>query len=806
MKITAIQQHPIVRWLIQARRIPLLFGVTIIAGIFYHYAPTLTVVWILLSLLLQSGLFRLFDFVKKHLFLGGAIYCVVGLLFLFAASGMIYLGYGTKGFAPEDPSLQLNFLVWFLTPQSVLTTSYLGYTFALFLLFTFFIASVAYYFTLVRYRVLMSFVVMIFPFAIYAKENETMPIPSIIILLVCYFAVMIYCRQAHAEDSEIVQRYEPNANSTLSMPSKKSAYSGTKPELLDGKFLHAAGMFLAAASIFVLILPKPEVEADRTFLDTMLSFSTLSDYLMNAISGFADSSDGGSYTPSGYSRALYYTKAEEMLNLRIRTFTSYDYDSDSWYASDYDRSPAQSDGDFVVKDGFETVSVSPDPAKLIEVIQHAAVAHPEFAQKWNLETFAGLPVEREQYVYPLEVQSASTGTFVFPVPNHVQSMKPTNQYGLNILLYQSQNEIMFRYSRAGYYRDTYSAEYLSGKFAESDAAQALMRVSSTDTWEQFLQDLAEHTDDALVQDALADYHNALDYAEHDVESHTPASVQALADELMANLDAGGLHSDYDKAMAIRDYLKYNGGFLYSLTYPITDEDNVETFLFKNKTGVCYQFASAMAELCRAAGLCTRYVEGYSMNQEDDRLIGGSQWDYVITTEHAHAFVDVFIAGYGWMMLDATAGNAQESARASGSVIAALQYSGLILFGAALVLIVLLYWIIPILREKWFRRWYQKHRDAEGVQAAFARLRKQWRADPAQTARALCAEKCAFLQVDLSELLAGFEQTVYADHCNAETADRVFQVYCAAYDAWKPAHKAAAKAARQSRKARKKQTA
>ena len=51
-------------------------------------------------------------------------------------------------------------------------------------------------------------------------------------------------------------------------------------------------------------------------------------------------------------------------------------------------------------------------------------------------------------------------------------------------------------------------------------------------------------------------------------------------------------------------------------------DNVRTFLFENKQGVCYQFASAMTELCRAAGLNVRYVEGYAMQQEDDRLVVG----------------------------------------------------------------------------------------------------------------------------------------------------------------------------------------
>ena len=208
MKLAAtLRENPLLRRLIQPKRIPLLFSVTIVAGIFYHYAPKLTWLWIILSLVLQGLLFKLFDYVKKHPLIGGIAYVMTGALFVFVAVGFIRLGMATPPFAPEEATRQLDFLVWFLTPQSVLTTGgfdetgaevisrsmellsteYLGYTIALFTLFTMFIATTAYYFTLVRYRVLMSFVVMIFPFAIYAKENETMPVPSIIILLLCYF-------------------------------------------------------------------------------------------------------------------------------------------------------------------------------------------------------------------------------------------------------------------------------------------------------------------------------------------------------------------------------------------------------------------------------------------------------------------------------------------------------------------------------------------------------------------------------------------------------------------------------------------
>lgn len=793
-----IRRNPLLRWLFQAQRIPLLFSVTIVSGIFYHYAPNLTWLWIILSMVLQAGLFRLYDFVKQHPLVGGVLYVITGFASLFAAGIFIQLGAESPFWAPQELNQRLGFLVWFLTPQSVLVTNYLGYTVGLFILFTMFISTTAYYFSLVRYRVLMSFVVMIFPFAIYAKENETMPVPSIIILLVCYFAVMIYCRQAHAEDREVVQKYEPDAEVRLSMPSKKSPYAKVKPEMLDGAFLNAVGVFLAAATILILVIPKPAVQADRAVLDMMLDFSSLSDYLMDAISGFTDSSDGGTYNNMTYSRALFYSKAREPLNLRSRTFTDYDYALDEWRASDYDGMPSQLSPQYEQLDGFLTVAETADPAAVVAAVQRIAADNPEFAEYWQLQTLASLPADDvERFYFPLEVTAASYNYFVHPAPLHLQQVRVTDRSGNQINTYQNQSAVLFNYQQRTY-RESYSLTYLSEAYANSDAAQALMRACDSDSWGLLLGNALLYVpdDDTELLTVLLDAYFAYNAAERysrSVNSQTPDRVRELAESLTAGLD-----SDYEKAMAIREYLRNSGEFVYSLEFPITDADNVETFLFQNKTGVCYQFASAMAELCRAAGLHTRYVEGYSMSEPDERLLGGSDWDYVITTDHGHAFVDVFIAGYGWMMFDATAPSTDAGGRGV-SIIASLQYSGLILFGAAMIVVVLLIWIVPTVREAHFRKWYQKHRDAEGVQKAMLRLRKQWQADPAVTARVLCEEKSAFLQVDLSELLEGFEQAVYANRCSPETADRVFRVYSAAYDAWRPALKRQRKAEKEARK-------
>ena len=812
-----IQRNPVLRRLIQPKQIPLLFSVTIVAGIFYHYAPKLTWFWIIASLVIQGLLFKLFDFVKKRPLIGGICYIVTGIAFLALSFGLIRLGTATPPFAPDDPYKQLDFLVWFLTPQSVLTTGsydannaqvisnmmqtfsteYLGYTLALFTLFTMFVATTAYYFTLVRYRVLMSFVVMIFPFAIYAKENETMPVLSIIILLVCYFAVMIYCRQAHGEDSAVVQKYEPDAVSRLSMPDKKSPYAKVKPEFLDGAFFKATGIFIAGATILVMVLPKPEVEADRSLFDSAMEASALSDMLMDAISAFTDSSDGGTYSNMDYQRTLFYAQANEPLNLRIRTFSDYHYDNDTWNASDFDGKPLQNDMGYIQMDGYKTMADTVDPAQIATAVQQLAKQDAEFAKTYGLEGLSELPDENaDAYYLPLTVRSATNGKFsAYPAPLHIRSAEIHKRYNDITEGYMNKSGVMFTYSTPMLLGETYTLEYLSERFANTDAAQTLMRSTDQQTWPHLLEDAVQRTaDDEKLNEIFLNAYTACGeafaYEIHcDLAGETPDRVRDLAFQLTEGLD-----SDYEKAMAIRDYLRFSDDFVYSLDWNKSQTDNVETFLFNNKIGVCYQYASAMTEMCRAVGLPVRYVEGYSMSEEDRRLNAG-EFNYAITTEHGHAFVDVYISGYGWMMFDATSGNVISQAKTESNVLAALQYSGLILFGVILVLLILLKWLIPYLSEKLFRRKFRNHPDAETVTAAFARLRKQWRADPAKTARVLCREQSEFLQIDLQPLLECFETAVYAGHCDAKAAERAYPVYCAAHDAWKSACKRNRKAER-----------
>ncbi|HEV2781997.1 MAG TPA: DUF3488 and transglutaminase-like domain-containing protein [Actinophytocola sp.] len=118
-------------------------------------------------------------------------------------------------------------------------------------------------------------------------------------------------------------------------------------------------------------------------------------------------------------------------------------------------------------------------------------------------------------------------------------------------------------------------------------------------------------------------------------------VAGLAEQITA-----GRSTPYDKAVALDKFFDGNR-FIYALqTATGADEDALHDFLFRSRAGFCEQYASAMAILARAAGLPSRVAIGYTGGY----VIG----DYrSITTKDAHAWVEIFFPGQGWIMFDPT---------------------------------------------------------------------------------------------------------------------------------------------------------
>jgi len=83
---------------------------------------------------------------------------------------------------------------------------------------------------------------------------------------------------------------------------------------------------------------------------------------------------------------------------------------------------------------------------------------------------------------------------------------------------------------------------------------------------------------------------------------------------------------------------------------------VAEFLFEKKKGYCEYFASAAAVLLRLQGIPARYVRGFTV-REANRLGG----HYVVREADAHAWVEAFVPGRGWVEADATPAAEYEAA-------------------------------------------------------------------------------------------------------------------------------------------------
>jgi transglutaminase-like putative cysteine protease len=118
-------------------------------------------------------------------------------------------------------------------------------------------------------------------------------------------------------------------------------------------------------------------------------------------------------------------------------------------------------------------------------------------------------------------------------------------------------------------------------------------------------------------------------------------------ELAGRLGAGAATS-YDRVRAVLDHFTDPAnGFVYSLsTEPGTTGDELADFL-RLKRGYCEQYAGAMAVLVRAVGVPARVVLGYTPGEEQP---DGSR---LVTTDDAHAWVEAWFEGVGWIPFDPT---------------------------------------------------------------------------------------------------------------------------------------------------------
>lgn len=125
------------------------------------------------------------------------------------------------------------------------------------------------------------------------------------------------------------------------------------------------------------------------------------------------------------------------------------------------------------------------------------------------------------------------------------------------------------------------------------------------------------------------------------ESLNP-KVEQLASDLVRSTE-----SIEEKAGKILGHFRVGFGYSLDMGKEI-NKNSLDDFLFKNKSGHCEYFASAMVILLRSAGIYARLVNGFV----------GSEWNemgnyMIIRQSHAHSWVEALVPGKGWVVYDPT---------------------------------------------------------------------------------------------------------------------------------------------------------
>lgn len=90
-------------------------------------------------------------------------------------------------------------------------------------------------------------------------------------------------------------------------------------------------------------------------------------------------------------------------------------------------------------------------------------------------------------------------------------------------------------------------------------------------------------------------------------------------------------------------------YYYTLRPPKMPSDGIDSLLFDEKRGFCAHYAGATTFVLRSAGIPARVVVGYQGGES------GAGDEYLIVRQYdAHAWVEAWVEGQGWIRIDPTA--------------------------------------------------------------------------------------------------------------------------------------------------------
>ncbi len=138
---------------------------------------------------------------------------------------------------------------------------------------------------------------------------------------------------------------------------------------------------------------------------------------------------------------------------------------------------------------------------------------------------------------------------------------------------------------------------------------------------------------------------------------SPAAKE-IAAEILTQAAENGTTARHDLVMAVVDYLDEH--YTYTKTPEEStnpEESNIlDAFLSEVKEGYCSHFATAAVAILREYGVPVRFAEGY-IATDFSRAAGtsGAPYRCDVKDSNAHAWIEVYFDGMGWMQYEVTPG-------------------------------------------------------------------------------------------------------------------------------------------------------
>ena len=156
-----------------------------------------------------------------------------------------------------------------------------------------------------------------------------------------------------------------------------------------------------------------------------------------------------------------------------------------------------------------------------------------------------------------------------------------------------------------------------------------------------VESVAPPTDPDVLREAGTSYPAEIEDRYTQLPSNEPDRVGEFTSELTE-----GDETPYDKAVTIESWLRSEKDYDLEATHD-PSETVADQLIFEMDEAYCEYFATAMVSMLRNEGVPARYVVGYATGIETGDGV------YEVSGTHAHAWVEVYFPGVGWVPFEPT---------------------------------------------------------------------------------------------------------------------------------------------------------